>query len=267
MKKIFVSYGNEPYYKSLDRIKKEVEETGLFDEILIYTDKDLPEDIKNNILYSYKRGGGYWIWKPWVVLQALKHAQKDDIIVYSDCGNTIYKHKAWLKYFHMMRKYDALFFYNGGSLEKWTRNSVFEYFGKELHKNFYQIISSFFLVTSNARDFIQEWYNSMFFHPELVMDVSKERLELESPKFVEHRHDQAVLSGVAYTYPDKDKVGILPEKSERLRSFGQPIYNSRISDDKRRSPEMPSPLSAIFIADYMLKPYRRLKTWILRYII
>ena len=58
MKKIFVTYGDELYMKSLEGICGEARQSGEFDEVVAYTRVDLPDSIKSNVLFSYKRGGG-----------------------------------------------------------------------------------------------------------------------------------------------------------------------------------------------------------------
>lgn len=55
------------------------EKTGLFDRIILYTDKDLPQEITNHELMSYKRGGGYWLWKPYIILNALLNFPVDGL--------------------------------------------------------------------------------------------------------------------------------------------------------------------------------------------
>lgn len=265
-RKIFVTYGNESYYHSLERIRHEAEATGEFDEILIFTDHDLPEEVKQSELMKYKRGGGYWLWKPWVVLQALETASDNDIIVYSDCGNTLYKHSGWKKLFKKMDNAAGLFFYNGSKMAQYTKRSVLNYFDSKLLKNNYQIMSGFFIISKPAKHLISRWYNLMLTHPDLVLDVKEEDRECEYKEFIMHRHDQAILSGVIYSTSKKEKLLVLPEQSERLRASGQPIYNSRISDNEQRSKFYITPTFTFLILDYIIKPYRKFVSRIIRYL-
>ena len=97
------------------------------------------------------------------------------------------------------------------------------------------------------------------------MDIDPDERQFEDKRFIEHRHDQAVLSGIAYSTRKKFKTLIIPEKTERLHPSGQPVYNSRISDNNRRSAEKPSSRLILFILNYLVKPLRRIETWILNY--
>lgn len=46
-KKIFITYGDDLYKRSLERICHEAEQSGEFDEIIAYTPTDIPESIKS----------------------------------------------------------------------------------------------------------------------------------------------------------------------------------------------------------------------------
>ncbi len=200
------------------------------------------------------------MWKPWVVLQALERADDDDIIVYSDCGNTIFKHPQWLKLFDEVSKYDAIFYYNGGTLERWSSRAMMEYYNLNgLRGGKYQIISNFFIVRKNGLCLVNRWMEDMLIHPEIVVDVSQDKRSMESPKFVEHRHDQAVLSGVVYTRSKNGRVLVVPNFSESLKASGQAVFNSRISDSQIRKPAIPDKVWLSIFKDFVVRPYRRLR--------
>lgn len=263
-RKIFVTYGNQPYYKSLERIRSEAENTGEFDEILTFTDNDVPDEIKASTLWSHKRGGGYWLWKPWVVLKAMEYADDTDIIIYSDCGNTLFPNKGWQEYFNLLSTYNAVFFYNGSKMENWCRKSALNLSANPYIGEYYQIISGFFVTKGSAKPLFRQWYSTMLKHPESVSDVTKDEMCHESAKFIEHRHDQAVLSAIVYGYTDNSLL-TMPENSERLLKEGQPVFNSRKSDiQTRSSSSYVSPIkNAIRI--YIVLPYRRLRMRHLNY--
>jgi len=43
---------------------------------------------KNNYkLLDDTRGAGWWLWKPYVILDAIERVEEDDIVVYCDCGD------------------------------------------------------------------------------------------------------------------------------------------------------------------------------------
>ena len=62
-----VTFGDEKFRKSVELLTKEAEESNVFSKIHAYSEKDL-----NNFILEFanknKRGFGYWIWKPFIIL-------------------------------------------------------------------------------------------------------------------------------------------------------------------------------------------------------
>ena len=56
MKKYFITYGDDAFYLSRKQLAKQAQKSGLFDEVIVYTPKDLPDSIKASPLMAYKRG-------------------------------------------------------------------------------------------------------------------------------------------------------------------------------------------------------------------
>jgi hypothetical protein len=60
-----------------------------FDESINYKIESLPEDFKTKHYqhFSHTRGAGYWIWKPYIILNHLKNKMNDnDLLMYTDSG-------------------------------------------------------------------------------------------------------------------------------------------------------------------------------------
>lgn len=93
MKKYFINYANtvEKYLKqqeiNLDSAKKNLN----FDEYICYTDKDIDFDFyeKNKFILNQRRGAGYWLWKPYVILKTLNQMQNGDLLFYLDVDHVI----------------------------------------------------------------------------------------------------------------------------------------------------------------------------------
>lgn len=41
---------------------------------------------ENSFILEQPRGAGYWLWKPWIILQKLRECGPDDIVIYNDAG-------------------------------------------------------------------------------------------------------------------------------------------------------------------------------------
>lgn len=264
-KKILISYGNKLYYNSLLRLKNEAENIKIFDKVIIYTDKDLPDEIILNPLYKYERGGGYWVWKPWVIYHTLQKLNDDDILVYCDSGNELYENKEWEKWWSLMKKYNGIFFSYGATMEERCKKELLQHFDEiRMLKHFYQLMGSLIIVNKKALITIKEWLDIMLQKNELVTDVPPENLRYESRKFIEHRHDQSVLSCVVYKREKLDNLKILWQHSEYRDRNGQAVFIARISDEQRRSSTNYEPISRTILKNILITPYRKLRMFFLK---
>lgn len=240
MANILVAYADIHYKESLMRLKRLARKTGRFDKILIYTPKDLPEFVKASPLFAFSRGGGYWVWKPYVVVDALSKCNLGDIICYVDSGCYLNKDsKEWDYYFEVLKQYNAIFFqyrdnisYSGWEefctysnnnivevghwMKPTTKDYFMEFFGDDSFTHYAKIWCGGFFVkkTRTIINIVNEWYRLILFNPILFVDpIGKECMHLPE-SFNVHRHDQAVVTPLVYYYKDIDNVLVLPETSE-----------------------------------------------------
>jgi len=78
----FVSYGNEKFIQSRERIRKEAEQMGCFNgQIKVYTPEDLSEEFKTAVgdVLNEVRGGGYMTWKPYIIASILRRLLKEPL--------------------------------------------------------------------------------------------------------------------------------------------------------------------------------------------
>ena len=75
-----------------------------------YTRKDLPKEFleKHKAYLSYKKGAGYWVWKPYIVLQALKNIPEGDVLIYAD--STMTAHGSLLPLVNLLKDHDLVCF-------------------------------------------------------------------------------------------------------------------------------------------------------------
>lgn len=263
MKKIFVTYGDNAYNESLRRIKTEAEATGMFDKVLVYRPEDLPEPFAG-YTGKYKRGGGYWLWKPYVIRHTLDMADHGDIVVYADAGCTLFRHHDWCKYFKMVDGKEELFFLAKGKNRRWCKRAVFEFFNirNSLWKYARQVQATFIIARkSGGNTVIQRWYELAANRHELFIDVKDN--SAEDKKFREHRHDQAVLTACVSTAANPCGFRLATEKLERLYAGGQAVFASRMSDSEVRSANKRKSNTAELAERFMASPLQILLTRIL----
>ena len=248
MAKIFISYGSNHFRNSLIRIGKEAKRIGLFDKIILYTENDLPEFIKSSPVFTSKRGGGYWVWKAYIIQHTLSMINDDDILFYADAGCTLNKSHLWNEYFNFLENHNAIYFqyknidygwsrfskYDSPQLNYWIKgnaiNHLNQYFLDDAWLKYNKIMAGvlFLKKANNQNKVIDSWYNLILNNPHLLSD-SNDLNEIETNTFLnEHRHDQALLTAMVYLYKDIDNALILPESFELVDSG--PILTSRLND-------------------------------------
>lgn len=188
--------------------------------LLSLTDQDLKESSiysANRTVFDSPRGGGYWAWKPWAILQAFDVAKEGDVIIYQDCGTGV-RYKNFIN----PTKVISLARENGqvagvaipelGPNKKWTKKSCFEEMGcvDDIYKDSSQIeaTTSFWVVNSENRRVLEKWLGYCL-DLKVVSDVTDR--SLEEKYFIEHRHDQSILTNLIYKnnlYYIKQNIGV-----------------------------------------------------------
>jgi hypothetical protein len=255
MKIYFITYGNDKFKYSVKRIVIEAQKIDFFDEVLDFCEDDLPIYIKSSPLFSSSKGGGYWLWKPYVVKKVLEKIQDNDIVIYSDAGNKIFKSTKWEDYIKFLDKYDSLFFqykedfdygwskfnsiYNDSpKLKYWVKKSAVDHFSN-LFVNDMQwlektkLMAGFFLIKKTERSYsmVCEWLDYMLYFPSIVTDEFENERSQQIAGFSQHRNDQSILSILIRYYETKNNILILNEEFETTIK-NQSVRTLRIIDFK-----------------------------------
>lgn len=198
--------GSVNYHNAVDRICKQAEEFEIFDRIIGYKCKDLPTQFpefwerEKDFIRSHPRGYGYWIWKPFLVLDTLERMNDGDILFYGDagCELNIRGKSRMMEYIEMTKERDTLFFQITRPEFKWTKADSVMSVGLSMDSPILQSnqieSNAFFLkkteVVLNLIREVKEIANKVHHH--YVTDDRS--LMPNHPEFVEHRHDQSLLS-------------------------------------------------------------------------
>lgn len=234
--KIFITYGDELYYESLQRISAQAASVGCFDKIITYTDADLPEEIRNHPLMQHRRGGGYWLWKPYFILKTLQEAHEGDIVVYIDAGCEVFRHPSWDSFFEMMKTHGLICFKIAALMKYWSRKNLLQSYASSTRNmgEMWQVMSGVSFWTRMALPIAQEWYNVMATHPEYVQDVSPAERLKEIAGFIENRHDQSVLTCVIHKRRLSCNVKIMWNRFYFLYPNGNAVFTARIASTPER---------------------------------
>jgi hypothetical protein len=251
----FISYGNEKFAQSRERIRKEAEQMGCFNgQIKVYTPEDLSEEFKKAVgdILNETRGGGYWTWKPYIIMDMLTKLKDNDILVYADSGCTLHPEgiPRLKEYAEMispstnkavlaMRLLDGTTYGPGGFLvKKWSSTPVFEYFNQPLDgeiANSNQILAGVIICRKckESKEVIGRFLEMATTRPDLFTDRYNEQSKSSNPDFKDNRHDQPIWSMIVQTEPYKDKCVIIDEEIEVNHGTGvnltdKPVRASRI---------------------------------------
>lgn len=200
-----VFFGNNDFkYKSL-LLKREAESCGWFDEIIAHTPESISEFLSQHqdFVRENKRGYGYWIWKPYIVLDLLRRINDGDCVFYIDSGASIMNHmkNRFDEYLNILNQSERPIIAFGGNspyLEKqFQKMTILKRFGLDGDENFLnsgQIESGVFACkkTDFTVRFFEEWLALMLENNYCLIDDRDHLEQLEG--FIENRHDQSLFS-------------------------------------------------------------------------
>lgn len=180
-----------------------------FDNIFAYTDKDIINTDffkENKEILELNRGAGYWLWKPYLILETLKKMKDGDFLFYSDSGDLLLKGtknfisrsvlegktKIISTSFFIQKDYtkrDCFVFMNCDSDEYW---------------NAYQVEAGIIGFVKNEENiaFIEEWLEYCK-NKYILTDYPNACGFKNFDGFIDHRHDQSILTNLCTKYKIK----------------------------------------------------------------
>jgi hypothetical protein len=175
----------------------------------------LAKELRNTPFYEnhraildQRRGGGYWLWKPYIIATALAEAAEGDFVAYSDAAVTVIRPLGPL--FELCGDIGGILVFAGhyeslgtqvpqlcGS---WTKRDCFilmDCDSSKYHES-QMLDASFIVFKKNERStaFVHAWLE-LCTDARILTDLPNTCGRGNLPGFVEHRHDQSVLSLLA----------------------------------------------------------------------
>jgi hypothetical protein len=200
-----VTFGSVPSYEgTLKRIEQEARATGYFASVKPYTQNMLPElGAHSEFIARSRRGYGYWIWKPLVLLRRMAEIPEGDLILYADAGCSFYAtpaaRAAWDMWVQKVQEDPSgrLAFCLTHMEETWTKGGVLERFGVRsgpAAKSVQNLATiSLWVNTAANRAFIKEWFDICVENG--YVNVSDAPMSVpNASSFRDHRHDQSIYS-------------------------------------------------------------------------
>ena len=177
--------------------------------------KAAPELRRHAEVLREPRGAGYWLWKPFAIRAVLDRVPEGDWVLYLDAGTEVVAPLAPL--LALPHAGDIVLFHHktGERLKKWTKRDCFVLLGLDRETAHQAPILcagvQLYRAGSTARRFVSEVAEACTDRRILTDDPNRCGFE-NLPDFVEHRHDQSVLSLCALkhgieTHPDPSQYG------------------------------------------------------------
>lgn len=199
MKKYFINYANNGFVNSQKLGLESAKHFGFVVEGYGIDSIDPLFKSKYDLILKQPRGAGYWLWKPYLIYKKLLEINYGDYLVYMDSGARIIKnvdnilrminHKGMLN-FSMVQK-----------TSKWTKGDCFYAINKNNKNDFkdlnqMQATYLFFRKNDVCIEFVKKWLDYCT-DENLITDSSNQYMN-NFDDFIDHRHDQAILSLLVY---------------------------------------------------------------------
>lgn len=205
MKRVHVAFANDKFLKSLNILEESSRNVGDVDMFIRYSPADLKRDNfyeENKSILNEPLGAGYWIWKPFIILETMKHMEDGDIILYTDAGMKVLSSLKPLFEIAQGAKDERMlfaesWFYGTHLHSEYTKRDCFILTGTD-YPEFWdeRCLSAAFHVwvkTQKNIDFLNEWLGYLKDRRVVTYDPNVCGLP-NFPDYIDHRHDQAVLS-------------------------------------------------------------------------
>jgi|ERR1051326_2252901 hypothetical protein len=234
--------------------------------------EDTYEDLKQTNFFQgaldNPKGCGFWSWKPLVILDTLNQAQEWDMkyLIYSDAGIEFIN---GVNYIIDRMDQDIFLFGNNWEHAHWCKRDVIDevwpcaardipWSGSDGSEGIWENVDTawtrfgkqcqasviFFRVSGYSKQFLAEWLKWCLFEGGRLIDDSPSRTP-NHPEFQENRHDQAILTTLAYRegiklhyWPAVYNRGSSPEfVYEKLPEYASDDYPVLFSHHRKRNHE------------------------------
>lgn len=190
--------------------RRQVESAGQFgiDAIRAWTRERLESTAfyhEHRDVLDQRRGGGYWLWKPFIIRDTLNDMDDGELLVYADAGIAIIAPLDPVLTLCRDGR-DIVLFANhyreegGNDCGAWTKRDCFVQMDCD-EARFHDgpmVDASFLILRKSERSvaFIEDWL-SYACRSQLLTDAATAGPLPDLPGFVQHRHDQSILALLA----------------------------------------------------------------------
>jgi len=213
-----ISYASRDYISRIKPMTEAGNMRGLFDNFKLFTENDIPNDFKNKydkVWSMNNRGGGYWIWKPYIISNMLGSVNMNDIVIYIDAGCDINVTPESIKRFNEYieivnnNKSGLLRFQLHHKEKDYTNKKTIDFFKNKFnissedinsYSNSGQLIAGIIIIRKTP--FAVDFFNKVL---EVLNDDAYLFTDIYNLSNEQHRHDQSIMS-LLYKHMNGDLI-------------------------------------------------------------
>lgn len=203
-----LTFAKGNFLESQSKLKNHLTNLGLSNQIHL-TDEDLPNDFleKYKNILKHKKGFGYCIWKPYIILKQLNLLKDDEVLFYIDSTDQVEKVFFDFLLPHL-EKEDYLLLNRGYNNGEWTKRDTFILMDcdTQLYHSSTQLEAGIIVMkpTDFNKKIISEWF-SYCENENILTEIPNISKFDNLQNFKEHRYDQSVLTNIALKYQMKNQ--------------------------------------------------------------
>lgn len=224
---IAINYSDENFREAQKLNTMTAYSKGKVDKVIEYSPEDIEAEFynKHKKIFSSSRGGGYWLWKPYIILKTMKDMNEGDYLLYCDSGTAYINNVQYLVDDLEKSQQDIMIFELPLIEKQWTKDKTFKLMECDIEefRNSNQILATYILikVNDNSKEIMSEFLELCTNDKILIDNYDKET------DLIEHRHDQSIFSLLCKkknlkTFRDPSQYGIRPWEymaNKRLYNF------------------------------------------------
>ncbi len=196
------------YMPHINRLLDSVREHGKQFEIILFPKKDIdPEFLeKHQSILSLGRGGGYWLWKSYIINKVMEKMVDGDVLFYIDSLYWFFEDFRELYEPHLKTQ-DILVWKNKPNelvyyMKNWCKMDVilkYDMYDKVFNEGVEDCWGGALVIkkTENSVKYMKEWLDMCCIYENITDSPS---IAPNSDMFCEHRHDQSLLSIVLHKH-------------------------------------------------------------------
>ncbi len=214
------------------------------DRVIEYSENDIDAEFRaaNREILDNPRGGGYYLWKPYVFYKAYKELSEGDYLIYTDAGSIYVDEIQKLIDCMEKERVNIMIFCleNEMTERKHTKRDAFILTGCD-EPRFTDTPQSIggYMVCKKAQD-VEDFFKEVLRYAQDVRVISDDpnTQGVENyPEFESHRHDQSVISLISKKrgikrFRDPSQYGIInhyPPDVEERSAYPQIIDSHRLN--------------------------------------